>query len=487
VELSSWLRRAAFALRFNDFNMMISGQITPKTRVLYLRGIADRVEKAAPFLKFDADPYPVIADGRLVWLLDGYTTSDRYPYSQSFRGEGGLGGSFNYVRNSVKATVDAYDGTIRLYVIDPEDPVVNAYQDAFPQLFTRGSRMPDAIRAHLRYPQDLFRAQTDVYRRYHMTNPTTFFTQADLWEVSPDPGSGPLDTPTLEDLQTPATTNQPQAASSTGRRIDPIYLLVKLPGEERERFIILRPFVPVSRGNALQNLEAFMVAKSDPGQYGELQSFTMPTGSNTVDGPVQVNSTILNTDRISSQFTLLDQRGSRVVQGSLQLVPIEDSLLYIRPIYVVSRTGRQPAFRFVVVFYAGRAVIATSIERALVQFFPDLVLPPDIQEPAQQPDEGGGQTPSQPTTPEEPSANATAEDLLRQASDVYNQAQAALRDGNFARYGELQQQLGQLLQRASDALTGGGGTASTSTTTTTRPSETSAGSQALSVARRARR
>jgi uncharacterized membrane protein (UPF0182 family) len=380
---------------------------------------------------------------------------------------------------------------VRLYVIDPEDPVINAYRDAFPQLFTNASRVPDELRLHFRYPQDLFRAQTDVYRRYHMTNPTTFFTQADLWEVSPDPGSGPLDAPTLEDLQTPATTNQPQAASSTGRRIDPIYLLVKLPGEERERFIILRPFVPVSRGNALQNLEAFMVAKSDPGQYGELQSFTMPTGSNTVDGPVQVNSTILNTDRISSQFTLLDQRGSRVVQGSLQLVPIEDSLLYIRPIYVVSRTGRQPAFRFVVVFYAGRAVIATSIERALVQFFPDLVIPPDIEEPSQQPDETDGETPTEPTTPSEPEANATAEELLAQASDVYNQAEAALREGNWARYGELQQQLGRLLQRASDALTQGGSgnapTTTSSTTTTTRPEGTSAGSQALSVARRVRR
>ena len=158
VELSSWLRRAAFALRFNDFNILISGQVTPKTKVLYLRDIRDRVKKAAPFLHYDADPYPVIANGRLVWMLDGYTTSDNYPYSQAFTGSGGLNGSFNYVRNSVKATIDAYDGTIHFYVIDTKDPVIQAYESAFPHLFTSYTKMPDAIKKHLRFPQDLFSA-----------------------------------------------------------------------------------------------------------------------------------------------------------------------------------------------------------------------------------------------------------------------------------------------------------------------------------------
>src|SRR4051794_15658340 len=369
VELSSWLRRAAFALRFNDFNVLISGQITPKTKVLYLRGIMDRVKKAAPFLHYDQDPYAVIADGKLVWMLDGYTTTDRYPYSQSFDGEGGLNTSFNYVRNSVKVTIDAYNGTIKYYVVDNKDPIIEAYRSAFPKLFSDFKDMPNAIKAHLRYPQDLFRAQTDQYRAYHMTNPTTFFTKADLWEVSPDPGSGEVSAAQIQDeVQTPTSTNVPQAASSTGRRIDPIYLLTKVPGEEREEFLILRPFVPVSKGNALQNLVSFMVARSGPNQYGRLQSFDMPTGSDTVWGPVQVNNTILNTDTISSRFTLLNQQGSSVVRGSMQLLPIDDSILYIRPIYVVSRGGRQPAFRFVVVFYGGVAKLGTSVEEALQQF-----------------------------------------------------------------------------------------------------------------------
>ncbi len=204
--------------------------MTPKTKVLYLRDIRDRVKKAAPFLHYDADPYPVIANGRLVWMLDGYTTSDNYPYSQAFTGRVGSTDRFNYVRNSVKATIDAYDGTINFYVIDTKDPVIQAYESAFPHLFTSYTKMPDAIKKHLRYPQDLFGAQTDVYRTYHMTNTTTFYNKADLWEVSPDPGSGEVAAPSIGDVQTPTTTNQPQAASSTGKRIDPIYLLVRLPG-----------------------------------------------------------------------------------------------------------------------------------------------------------------------------------------------------------------------------------------------------------------
>lgn len=477
VELSSWSRRAAFALRFNDFNVLISGQVTPKTKILYLRDILDRVKKAAPFLRYDSDPYAVIADGKLVWMLDGYTSSNRYPYSQAFDGEGGLNGSFNYVRNSVKATIDAYNGTIKFYVVDDKDPVIQAYRSAFPKLFTDFKEMPNAIKRHLRYPQDLFRAQTDQYRAYHMTNPTTFFTKADLWEVSPDPGSGEVSASTVQDLpQTPASTSQPQAASSTGRRIDPIYLLTRVPGETREEFLILRPFVPVSKGNALQNLVSFMIARSGPNQYGRLESFNMPTGGKTVWGPVQVNNTILNTRAISREFTLLNQQGSSVVQGSLQLIPIEDSLLYIRPIYIVSRSGQQPAFRFVVVFYAGTAVFGSSVEDALRKFDEfRTIAPPSVG-------------PTEPT-PETPTAPETVASLLAQASQVYKDAQDALKAGNFARYGELNQQLGDLLDRAANVLNGASGSGSSSssttsststTTTTTTTAPASGGSQALS-------
>jgi uncharacterized membrane protein (UPF0182 family) len=309
-----------------------------------------------------------------------------------------------------------------------------------------------------------------------MTNTTTFYNKADLWEVSPDPGSGEVAAPSLNDAtaQTPTTTNTPQAASSTGKRIDPIYLLVRLPGDKTEQFILLRPFVPVSKGNALQNLVSFMVAKSDPAQYGDLQSFTMPTGKTAVDGPVQVNSTILNTAAISQQFTLLNQQGSRVVQGSLQLIPIEDSLLYIRPIYVLSASQKQPAFRFVVVFYAGQAVIDTTVKKALAQI-------PQFQGIATPSTPGGtggtGGTGGATTNP-------TVESLLNQATSVYNDAQDALKAGDFAQYGTLSKQLGQLLQQASDALANpskaGSSNSSTSTTSssTTTTTSGSGGSQA---------
>ena len=483
VVLSSWLRRAAFALRFNDFNVLISGQITPKTKVLYLRGILDRVKKAAPFLRYDDDPYAVIADGKLVWMIDGYTTSDRYPYSQSMNGEGGLNGSFNYVRNSVKVTIDAYNGTIKFFVVDKQDPVIQAYRSAFPKLFTDFSEMPDAVKRHLRYPQDLVRAQTDQYRSYHVTNPTTFFTGSERWEVSPDPGSGEVSAAVVEESanQTPQSTTTPQAAASTGRRIDPIYLLTRVPGEQREEFLILRPFVPVSKGNALQNLASFMVARSGPNQYGRLESFNMPRGSDTVWGPVQVNNTILNTDEISSRFTLLNQQGSSVVQGSMQILPIEDSLIYVRPIYVVSRGGRQPAFRFVAVFYAGTAVLGTSVEDALQKFPEFRGIAPSTPTP--------GPTPT--PTPGQPSGESLAT-ILERASQVYDEAQAALRAGNFARYGELSEQLGELLDEAAQLVTAGTGpddtesggsstssssSTTTSTTTTTAPAD--GGSQAL--------
>lgn len=460
VELSSFLRRAAFALRFSDFNLLISGQVTDRTRVLYLRSIGDRVKKAAPFLSYDADPYPVIADGRITWVLDGYTTSNSYPYSQSFTGDRGLGHSFNYVRNSVKATVDAYDGTIKFYVVDRKDPVIKAYRAAFPELFTDFAKMSPALRAHLRYPQDLFRAQTDVYGTYHITNPTTFFSGTDKWEVSPDPGSGPVSAIAAENTPT-STTNSPQAAASSGKRIDPIYVLIKVPGATREQLLLLRPFVPVSK-NALNNLVSFMVAKAEPDALRPLESFQMPQG-NPVYGPVQVNSTINNTDKISEKFTLLGQAGtgSQVWQGNLQLVPIGNSLLYIRPIYVISENGRQPAFRFVVVFYAGKAVLAETVQGGLDQLL--------------------GAAPPSGTSPNvTPPSNQTVASILEEATKAYNDAQTALRNGDFATYGELEKRLGVLLQRAADVAAGktppttSTTTPSTSTTTTTTAPATQA-------------
>lgn len=471
VGLSSWLRRAAFALRFNDQNLLISSQIKDSTRIIYRRDIRDRVETAAPFLTFDQDPYPVVADGRLVWVLDGYTTSDHYPYAQhSTPEEGALAGKrFNYIRNSVKATVDAYDGTIRFYVADAKDPVLAAYRAAFPDLFTPLAKMPRSIRSHLRYPQDLFRYQTDVYRKYHVIDPTTFFSGANAWEVSADPavaGSSDTGTSTL--------TRVPQNAASTGKRIDPLYVLTKLPGQSREEFLIIRPFVPVSKGNAQNRLAAFMVARGDPTASPGLESFEMPTGL-TVAGPVQVDRTINNTDEISRQITLLGQQGSSVQGGSIQIIPVKDSLLYIQPLYVLSESGDQPALRKVIAYYNENAHIGDTLQQALAGFPEFSGLAPPSEEPT---------TPSTTTPPAQ--GTPTLDALLDRADQLWQEAQQALADQKLGTYQEKVAELGKVLEQIRQLRTAGASSGPstaplTSTTTTTRAS--GGGTQALGLPR----
>jgi uncharacterized membrane protein (UPF0182 family) len=475
VAVSSVLRRAAFALRFGDFNTLISGQITGSTKILYLRDIQTRVHKAAPFLQLDESAYPVILNNRVVWVIDGYTATNRYPYSQSFSGTGGLSGKYNYVRNSVKATVDAYDGTVTLYAIDTKDPLLKAYRKAFPKLFTNASRMPAGLRDHFRYPQDLFSLQTDVFSSYHVTAPRTFYNKTNLWAVSPDPGSGVVTQgSTGAGPAATVSTARPQAASSSGRRIDPLYLLIRLPGQTREDFLILRPFVPVSRENALTNLVSFMVAKSDPEDYGQLEAFTMPSGA-PIAGPEQVNNAIATNPVISQQFTLLGQQGSTVIQGGMQLIPINNSLMYIRPVYVQGTSGSQlPSFRYVVVYYAGRSVIDTTMTGAMQQLFEGKSPPAGLGQ-GNQPAPGGSATTTttpppttpgtQTTTAPPPPANATVNQLVQRATDAFNAAQAALAAGNLGEYQRQVALIGPLLAQAQKVANG---TAATTTPPTTR-------------------
>jgi uncharacterized membrane protein (UPF0182 family) len=470
VGLSSLIRRAAFALRFGDQNLLISSQITDKTKILYRRDVTDRVKAAAPFLSFDNDPYPVITDGRLVWVFDGYTTSDHYPYSQSQSpDEGGAAGkSFNYIRNSVKATVDAYDGTVKYYVVDEKDPIIKAYRAAFPDLFSNFSQMDKdykGLRSHLRYPQDLFRSQTDMYSKYHVTDPSTFFAGTANWEVSADPASAGV----TNDAST--VTNAPQNASSSGKRIEPLYVLTRLPGQQKEEFLILRPFVPVSKGNSQNRLASFMVARADPDALPRLESLEMPTGL-TVAGPVQVYRTINNTAAISKEFSLLNQQGSSVKQGSIQIIPVKDSLLYVQPVYVLSSNGQQPAFRDVIVYYNGTAAIDKTLSGALSQFpaFSGITAPPDTGNATQ--------------PPANPSARITVDSLLADANKAYAAAQNALKNQDLATYQQQVQKLGDLLDQLAKARATEQGTApSSSTTTTTTRAKSSGGTQAAGPSR----
>ena len=457
VKLDNPIRRAAFALRFGDINPLISGQVGGGTKVLYVRDIKDRVKKLAPFLDFDADPYPVVSGGRVTWVLDAYTTTSRYPYSQMTSGpsDTGLNHNFNYVRNSVKATVDAYDGTVKFYVIDPKDPLIRSYRSAFPDLFTDFDKMPKDLQGHLRYPEDLFRVQSDVYSRYHVTESRRFYQGSAKWLLSPDPGSGRL---TAAQLQAVAPDSTPArrggGATSTGARMRPYYLYINQPGEQEPSFIILQPFVPVSAGNKQTRLVSFMTASSDPRNYGQLSAFEMPQGESVL-GPVQIDNRIKSTPEVSRNLTLLNQQGSTVIQGSLQLIPVGNSILYIRPFYVqASGESSYPQFRFVVVAYAGQdPVLASNVNDGLAQLF---------GQPPAQPLPGGGAAPTTPTPP----AGGNVQDLLNQAAAKYQQAQDALRQGDLGTYQQLINQVGDLINQAQQAAGGGGGTGATTTTTT---------------------
>jgi uncharacterized membrane protein (UPF0182 family) len=473
VTLSNIVKRAAFALRFGDINLLISGQIKPQTKLLMERDIKARVEKLAPFLHFDADPYPVVLGNKTVWVLDGYTTTTMYPYSQSTSGSGGLSSSFNYVRNSVKATVDAYNGTVTFYVFDPKDPIIRAWRKAFPDLFTDASHMPAELRAHLRYPEDLFSVQSNMFGRYHVTEPSRFYDGSAKWLVSPDPGSGPVTSDFLSAISSASsnsgsTSNKPQAASSSGPRIAPYYLYLKLPGDTTEHFIIVEPFVPVSSGNSINRLVSFLSAKSDPSDYGELQSFVMPQGQ-TVLGPVQVDNEINRTPTISSAITLLNQQGSRVIRGSLQLIPVGNSIIYVRPIYVQGAgSGSYPKFQFVAVYTQDLgAVCAQTVNDALNQLFGNEATAtacnvttngtpvPSPLQPSTSTTTPSTSTPTTTTTPgpatTAPPTNETQQQLLNDAYNLLNQAQAALQAGNLGTYQNDVNQAQTKLQQAVNA------------------------------------
>jgi uncharacterized membrane protein (UPF0182 family) len=457
IQLSNIVRRAAVAMRVNDINPLISSQVTSKSRVLLERDVRSRVQTVAPFLALDSTPYLVLADGKQTWVIDGYTTSDRYPYSQQYSSQdldptSGLRQSLNYVRNSVKATVDAYDGSVRLYVVDATDPVLKAYRRAFPDLFTPVSAASPALTAHFRYPVDLFRLQSDVMSQYHVTDPAEFYGGEPFWAVSADPGSGTVD---LQELQNAASTiptsttvltgGRATRLKSEGARQIPSYQLMRMPGgTTAQEFVLMRAFVPVNRET---QLSAFMAARSDalPDGQRKLVVYTVPKDSGAPT-PVIVDRQIKADPSISPIFTLLDQRGSKVIQGNLQLLPIGDTIVWVRPIYVQG-TGADsyPQYTYVAVTYGDRAVLQRSVGAAIQQLFfggPSLV---EIE--AQGTTSGGGAT--KPTTP---SGVTTTAALLDQANQKYADAQTALKAGDLGKYQQLIDEAGRLIAQARQSV-----------------------------------
>jgi uncharacterized membrane protein (UPF0182 family) len=448
VKLSGPLRKAAFALRFGTPNMLISGQLSGSSKVVYIRDIRDRVEMLAPFLDYDADPYPVIEDGRVKWVLDAYTTTDRYPYAQKADNEqlaagSGLRHDFNYVRNSVKAVVDAYDGSVDFYVMDAKDPIIKAYRKAFPSLFTDGSKMPEDLRSHLRYPEDLFRVQTNMWGKYHVDDAQEFYGGDDQWDVARDPG-------TAGAAQATRTTDANGAVvSERNTRIEPYYLYTKLPDAAAPEFVLLRPFVPNSKDDRNQALTAFMVGQSDGADYGKLKVYVMPRGKQ-VQGPALVQAEIQRNSDVSHEETLLDGSGSKVSYGALTFIPIDGGLVYVRPFYVTSTGANVPGLEKVIVYFNGQVAIKDTLQEALTTVFGES---PNTRE------EGfGGTDPNGGTSsgevPPAPSGTALqrAAQLLQDADALFQQADDALAAKDLAKYQDLTNQGRQKTAEAEQVL-----------------------------------
>jgi len=388
VSLHGWLRRLAFATRFGEPRILLSTDLTPDSRILFHRAVSDRVRRLAPFLRYDRDPYVVVAEGRLFWIVDAYTTSDRYPYAQP-------AGSSNYIRNSVKAVVDAYHGSVRFYVSDPADPVVRVYQRMFPGLFRPMADLPPALAAHLRYPVDLFAVQAEVYATYHMRDPRVFYNREDVWAVAQE-----------------VFADRPQP-------VEPYYVTLQLPeaGTQEEEFVLILPMTPQRR----DNMVAWLAARNDPPYLGELWVFQFPKDQ-VVFGPMQVESRINQDPFIAQQLTLWNQQGSRVIRGNLIVLPVGRSLVYVEPLFLQAERSQLPELRRVVVAHGPRVAMAPTLEAALRQVVDA----------------------SPPTSPP-----AGLPDLVQEALRRYRRAQALLRQGDLAGFQRELDALGRLLEQLS--------------------------------------
>jgi hypothetical protein len=466
VAVGGIFSRMAIALRLGDFNFLISNQITSKSRVMFVRNVRQMAEKAAPFLSFDSQPYAVIANGEVDYVLDGYTTTTQYPYSENASNldiaSGGLPSSFNYARNSVKVVVNAYTGSIKFYVMDPTDPIIEAYRSAFPSMFLPMSAMPETIRTHLRYPQNLFSIQAATYGRYHITTASAFYSASDRWEVSPTTGAGSPSS-TLAVTKNFSTTGEEVSSSITP--MSPVFTVGSLPSAGEQQLLESIDYVPSGNSSTVQNLTAFMIVTSNPNDYGQLNIYETPRGE-TVTGPLQADSEIEQDSAVSSIITPLDQHGSLVLLGNNITVPLDQSILYIRPLYVTSSTNPMPQLRYVIAVYNQSVSIEPTLDGAL-----SAVLGATVNGNSSTTGPSGGTTPT--------SNNSTAAQYLAQASSDYADAQKALANGQLGTYQQDVNKMNEQLKLAQTALSSGttttkkkSTTTTTTTTTTTAPPST---------------
>ncbi len=397
VAVDSFLKRAAFAAYFRSLKLLLSNDVTRESRILFHRNIMERVYRVMPFLMLDSDPYMVIADdGRLVWLCDAYTVSRRYPYAQP------LANGLNYMRNAVKVAIDAYDGSLAFYVADSSDPVIRTVDRIFPGVLKPLAEMPADLRRHIRYPLDIFDVQARMYAVYHMDDPQIFYNKEDQWEI-----------PTL--------------GGRDGREpMESYYTIMKLPEEKKEEFILMLPFNPKKK----DNLSAWMVARSDGERYGKMIVYRFPK-DRLVYGPKQIVARINQDTEISRQVSLWDQRGSQVIQGTLLVIPVENSLIYVQPLYLRAETGKIPELKRVIVAYENRIAMEETLDAALSRIFGEVRVSDEIGNAA----------------PKSTAAGRPEKGLASRAQEHFDQAMKAQRDGDWARYGEEIRRLGEVLRK----------------------------------------
>ncbi len=419
VRLGGLLRRGILALRFGDLNMVLPGNLRAGSRILFRRNIGERVREIAPFLDLDADPYIVLSEGRMFWMQDAYTTTRRYPYSQPayLTRRGAVDSmapiaSANYIRNSVKIVVDAYSGEVSLYVFDEADPLIRSLSKAFPGFFKPRSAMPEDLQKHIRYPEDLFRLQTAVFQTFHMNEVAQFYNKADLWMI-----------PRLEQSD--------QMNVSDQGPMEPYYVIMRLPGAEKEEFIMLSPFTRANK----DNMVAWIAAKCDGTDYGKLILYRFPSGRQYY-GPAQVQARANQDTEISQQLTLWNQQKSTVYRGNLLVIPIENTMLYVEPLYLQSTNAKIPEFKRVIVAYGNEITMQPTLGQALEVLIGG---------------EGGAAAGPAPgaaaQTPRAASPASSQSDLILRAQDAYDAATAAQKQGNWAEYGRRQKELGDLIRK----------------------------------------
>ena len=395
VVIDSFFKKLAFSVHYGSLKLFLSNDITGRSRILFNRNILERVSKVMPFLKFDHDPYMVVSDdGQLYWIYDAYTMSRRFPYSQP------VGNGMNYIRNSVKVTINAYDGSMNFYMADKDDPILRTIHGIFPGTLQPMSEVPADLRKHIRYPLDIFGIQTMVYSTYHMEVPQIFYNKEDQWEIP--------------------------AMGKSEEIMEPYYTIMKLPEEKKEEFILMLPFTPKKK----DNLSAWMVARSDGEHYGKLVVYRFPK-DRLVYGPKQIVARISQDTEISRQVSLWDQRGSQVIQGTLLVIPVENSLIYVQPLYLRADKGKIPELKRVVVAYENRIAMEETLDAALSKIFGDVRVTEEV-------------VPSKslrlPAVKEE-------KGLASSAREHFDRAMNAQREGNWALYGEEIKKLGEIIKK----------------------------------------